>query len=299
MKLDDVIQIREKVTVAIPFAEGEAVMRTVSAALANDWADFLFIGNREKTVAEAKRLELDVDACSFIEAVGEEEACRLTAEALHAGTAQTAMKGLVHTGEFSRALFNKSNGLLENGSLVSHLALCSAPAYHKPFFMTDCAINITPSYEDKYRILNNAVEMTLRLGIEAPKVGLIAPVETVSEKISATVDAVRLKTEYKDCPTAVLDGPFGLDVALSAEAARIKKIDSLVAGDPDILLFPDLNSANAVYKAVTILGGATIAGILVGLKAPVVVSSRSDDAETKLLSLKLGIALAGQAAACD
>jgi phosphotransacetylase len=208
------------------------------------------------------------------------------------------MKGQVHTGEFSRTLFSSEFGLLEPGRLVSHLALCDAPAYHKVLFLTDCAINIRPEYEEKVKILDNAIEMALRLGVCDPKVGLVAPVETVKEKIESTVHAARLKKEYCTFPEAILDGPFGLDVALSAEAARIKKIESRVAGDVDILLFPELTAGNAVYKALTILGGATIAGVLLGLKNPVVVTSRSDDEQTKLLSLKLGIALAAEMGVC-
>ena len=202
------------------------------------------------------------------------------------------MKGQVHTGEFSRALFSREAGLLGKGRLVSHLALCDLPAWHKMLFLTDCAINIKPGFDEKLQIIGNAVTMAQRLGIGKPKVALIAPVETVSPSIESTVDADRLRREYPNLSGALLDGPFGLDVALSAEAARIKKIESPVAGDPDILLFPDLTSGNVAYKILTLFGGATIAGILTGLKVPVVVTSRADSAQTKLLSLKLGIVLA-------
>ena len=169
------------------------------------------------------------------------------------------------------------------------MALCQVASYHKLLFLTDCAINIRPDYADKLRILDNAVDLAKRLGISRPKVGLVAPVETVNPKIDSTTDAEKLRREY-DPQKALLGGPFGLDVALSAEAARIKKIESPVAGDVDILLFPELNSGNAVYKTLTVLAGATIAGLLIGLQAPVVLTSRADNAETKLLSLKLGLA---------
>ena len=248
-------------------------------------------GPREKA-AEAKGIEPGLYSC--LEADSEAEACRRTAELLASGRAQLAMKGQVHTGEFSRALFSGEAGLLEKGRLVSHLALCEVPAFHKMLFLTDCAINIRPGFDEKLQIIGNAVAMAQRLGIAEPKVALIAPVETVSPSIESTVDADRLKREYPNLSGALLDGPFGLDVALSPEAARIKKIESVVAGDPDILLFPDLTSGNVAYKILTLFGGATIAGILTGLKVPVVVTSRSDSAQTKLLSLKLGIVLAGK-----
>ena len=296
MNLHEYLSIEggRKVTVAIPFPDNEAVLETVQTACENGWAKFLFIGNRPEIKRAADSRSIDPELYACIQADCEAEACRLTAELLASGQAQLAMKGQVHTGEIIRALYSREAGLLEQGRLVSHLALCDLPAWHKMLFMSDCAINIRPGFDQKLQIIGNAVAMAQRLGIGQPKVALIAPVETVSTSIESTMDADRLKREYPNLSGALIDGPFGLDVALSAEAARIKNIESSVAGDPDILLFPDLTSGNVAYKLLTLFGGATIAGILTGLKVPVVVTSRSDSARTKLLSLKLGIVLAGK-----
>lgn len=298
MKLDEFLTISTKATVAIPFPDDEAILSTLSCAAAQGWAEFLFIGDRRRIEAAAEQNEIASENFRIEESADELEACRKTAAALAEGRAQVAMKGQVHTGEFSRTLFSAEFGLLEENRLVSHLALCDSPAYHKVLFLTDCGINIRPGFEEKRKILDNAIEMALRLGVCDPKVGLIAPVETVKEKIESTLHAARLKKEYRTFPEAVLDGPFGLDVALSAEAARIKKIESPIAGEVDILLFPELTAGNVAYKALTVLGGATIAGVLCGLTNPVVVTSRSDNEKTKLLSLKLGIALAAEMGVC-
>jgi phosphotransacetylase len=289
VKLDQFLKVVRKATVAVPFPEDEAILETCKTAADQNWARFLFIGNPESIERSAGKAGLNPVSYECESAENEIEACALTAERVREGKAQIAMKGQVHTGEFSRALFSKSAGLLEPGRLVSHIALCQVASYHKLLFLTDCAINIQPYYDDKVRILDNAVILAQKLGIPHPKVGLVAPVETVNPKITSTIDAERLRREY-DPERAVLGGPFGLDVAISTEAARIKKIESPVAGDADILLFPELNSGNAVYKTLTVLAGASIAGLLAGLKVPVVVTSRADSAETKLLSLKLSLA---------
>ena len=289
MKLDQFLKVERKATVAVPFPEDDAILKTCKTAADQDWASFLFIGNPETIEKAAANTGLKPGSYKCEKAENETEACALTARYIKEGKAQVAMKGQVHTGEFSRALFSKDAGLLEPGRLVSHMALCQVASYHKLLFLTDCAINIRPDYADKLRILDNAVDLAQRLGISRPKVGLVAPVETVNPKIDSTTDAEKLRREY-DPQKALLGGPFGLDVALSAEAARIKKIESPVTGDVDILLFPELNSGNAVYKTLTVLAGATIAGLLIGLQAPVVLTSRADNAETKLLSLKLGLA---------
>jgi phosphate butyryltransferase len=298
MNLDDFFNPAGKSVVAIPFPEEKAVMTTVAQASAHDWARFLLIGDTEKILAAAEEFGVAADRMEILKARREDEACALTAEALRDGRADLAMKGAVHTANFSRAIFYKEYGLVEPGRLASHIGACEMPAYHKIVFLTDCAINIEPDYETKIIILKNALETVRALGIDRPKVGLVAPVETVNKKIRATVEADRLVHEYREgilsdeLGPAIIEGPFGLDVALSKEAAATKAIESEVAGDVDILLFPDLNSGNVAYKSFTYMAGATIAGNLIGPRVPVVMTSRADDDRTKLLSLKMGASLA-------
>lgn len=297
MRLEDFFSTPEKRRVAVPFPYEPALLETVAAAAREAWAEFLFIGETAKIEELAGSAGLNPAHYRVVESTREDEACSLAAEALRDGLADLAMKGAVHTANFSRAIFYKEYGLVEPGRLASHIGACELPGYQKIIFLTDCAINIQPDYDQKLIILKNALETLRRLDIPSPKVALVAPVETVNRKIPATVDADRIVQDYADgllseeLGPAVLEGPFGLDVALSAEAAKTKGIESSVAGDADLLLFPDLNTGNAVYKAFTYAAGATIAGNLIGPRFPVVLTSRADDNRTKLLSLKMGVSL--------
>lgn len=301
MTLDDFFSPNREGIVAIPFPYEKAILSTIAEASKLGWAKCLLIGDEDEIRRKADEFSLDMSTAfstaTFLPAEREDEACALTAEALRDGKANLAMKGAVHTANFSRAIFYKEYGLVEPGRLASHIGACELPAYHKILFVTDCAINIDPDYDTRIIILKNALETVRRLGIPEPKVGLVAPVETVNKKIPSTVDADRLVREYNDgnlkdeLGPAIIEGPFGLDVALSAEAAATKGIESDVAGDADILLFPDLNSGNVAYKSFTYMAGATIAGNLIGPRVPVVMTSRADDDRTKLLSLKMGVSL--------
>ncbi len=303
MNLDDFFKPAGESVVAIPFPQERAIMTTVAQACEHSWARFLLIGDPEGILQAADEYQVPRDRIEILPAQREDQACAFTAEALRDGRADVAMKGSVHTANFSRAIFYKEYGLVEPGRLASHIGACEMPAYHKIVFLSDCAINIQPDYETKIIILKNALETVRSLGIEKPKVGLVAPVETVNKKIPATIDADRMVNEYRDgilvdeLGSAVIEGPFGLDVALSAEAAATKGIESEVAGDADILLFPDLNSGNVAYKSFTYMAGATIAGNLIGPRIPVVMTSRADDDRTKLLSLKMGASLARKGSA--
>ncbi len=299
-KLEQLFVLRQKPTVAVPFPQDDAVLFTMKHALEHQWADFLLIGDRSTIEAAAEQQGIDVSAMEILPASHEEEACQVAAQAVVDGRAGAAMKGAVHSGAFSKAMFSSSKGLMSPGRLGSHVGVLDLPVYHKPLYLTDCAININPTYDQKIEILRNVLELANKLGVKNPKVGLVAPVETVNPKIQSTVDAQRLKEAYhagelKDLPQgAILDGPFGMDVALSADAARIKGIPSQVAGDVDILLFPELNSGNVAYKTFTFAGKGTIAGVLTGSKIPLILTSRADSDQTKLLALRLGISLAGQ-----
>ncbi|AHC13842.1 phosphate acyltransferase [Salinispira pacifica] len=297
MRLEEFFVPPVKRRVAVPFPYEPALLETTSAAAVEGWAEFLFIGETAKIEELASAAGMDPGHYRCIESTREDEACSLAAEALRDGLADLAMKGAVHTANFSRAIFYKEYGLVEPGRLASHIGACELPGFKKILFLTDCAINISPDYDDKLIILKNALETLRGLGVKVPKVALVAPVETVNRKIPATVDADRMVQDYneglltEELGPAVIEGPFGLDVALSAEAARTKGIESRVAGDADILLFPDLNTGNAVYKAFTYAAGGTIAGNLIGPRSPVVLTSRADDNRTKLLSLKMGVSL--------
>ena len=201
------------------------------------------------------------------------------------------MKGLVQTSNFSRAFLKKEFGLVPEGRLVSHVGLFELPGYHKPLIVTDAALNIAPGMEAKKRIIRNAVGFAVKIGIPAPKVACVAPNEKVNPAIPSTGDAAELTamSARGEFAPAIVDGPYGLDVAVSRRSAEIKGIRTAVAGDADILFMPELNSGNAVYKCFSVFGGGRVAGLIIGALCPIVLTSRADDEETKLFSLAMAV----------
>lgn len=204
-----------------------------------------------------------------------------------AGEANVLMKGLISTSIILKAVLNKELKLLKQ-NLLSHVALLSIPNYHKPIIISDAGMNIEPTIESKIKIIENTITVATMLGIEQPKVALISAVEKLNEKIASTVtnDTI-VKAHY--IKNAIIDGPMQYDLAVSKTAAEIKRYESPVAGDADILIMPHIDAGNILYKALTATAGAHAASIIVGLKVPFVLTSRADSKEEKYNSIKLAI----------
>ena len=205
------------------------------------------------------------------------------------------MKGLVDTSIIMKQVLDKEIGL-RTGKVISHVAVFNVDTYHKVFMVTDAAMNIAPDLNQKKEIIENAVVLAKALEIEKPKVAIIAAKEKVSPKMEATVHAKELaemnqRGEILDC---IVDGPFALDNAVSKESARVKGIESEVAGDADILLVPDIDAGNVLYKSLTFLGNAKSAGLIIGTKSPIVLTSRADNDEAKLNSIALAVLMAAK-----
>ncbi|MBN9430793.1 MAG: bifunctional enoyl-CoA hydratase/phosphate acetyltransferase [Burkholderiales bacterium] len=230
-----------------------------------------------------------------VEATGDEPcaAAQRAVELARAGRVQALMKGSLHTDELLSAVVHRETGL-RTGRRISHVFVFDLPRYPKLLALADCAVNIAPDLNTKCDILSNAVDLLCRIGIAQPKVGVVAAVETVNSAIPATVDAQALVAMARQgaWPQAIVEGPFGFDNAISAEAARIKKIDSRIAGDVDLLIVPDLNSGNMLYKSFNYIGGGDCAGLVVGARVPVVLTSRADSALSRIASVALAV-LAG------
>lgn len=280
-----------RVRIAVAAAQDEEVLVAVDAARKDGFADAVLIGNTGQIESIAKAQNIDL---AHYELVDEPDIARAAARAVdyvRQGKAAFVMKGILDTSVLLKAVLNKETGL-NTGRLVSHVGVAESANYHKLFLMTDAAINIAPTLQEKLDIIRNAVDCARALGIEMPKVALLAAVEKVnSDKMPCTVDAAILtqmnrRGQIKDC---IVDGPLALDNAISAESARIKKIESPVAGDADILVAPDIEAGNILYKAVIDLGGAKGAGLVMGAGAPVVLTSRADSAETKHASIALAV----------
>lgn len=210
------------------------------------------------------------------------------------GELRALMKGSLHTDELMAAVVDKANGLRGDGR-ISHVFLFDLPRYHKLLGLSDCVVNISPSLEVKRDILSNAVALLQRLEMDHPKVAIIAAVETLNPAIPATVDAQELvRLGQAGCwPGAIVEGPLGFDNAFSLEAARAKRIDSHCAGDFDLMLVPDLNAGNLLYKSFIYVGGGECAGLVVGARAPVVLTSRADSLTSRLASVALAVVASG------
>jgi len=284
----------KKVIVAVAAADHLATLKSIKHAADAGIADFLLFGDTEsiKKIAEAGKI--DILDFKIVHCSDQKEAADKAVSAASDGSAQVLMKGGVHTSVFTSAFLDKTKGLVPKGGLISHTALFKLLGYDKPFLLTDAAINIRQDFEKKKKILLNAVLVSRSLGILRPSVACICPVETVNPKIVSTVDAENLVQTQKLTHffgDAVIEGPMGLDAAFSIEAARVKNITGVVPGNPDILLMPNLDAGNVLYKAFSIQPGSLTAGIIAGLRVPVVLTSRSDNITTRFLSLYMALAV--------
>ena len=206
------------------------------------------------------------------------------------GVVSALMKGALHTDELMSAVVNKATGL-RGDTRISHAFVFDLPRYPKLLALADCVVNIAPDLKTKRDILSNALALLRQLGIAQPKVGIVAAVETVNPAIVATLDAQALVALAAEgaWPGAIVEGPMGFDNAISAQAARIKKMDSQVAGDADLLLMPDLNAGNMLYKSFNYIGGGDCAGLVLGAKVPIVLTSRADSLQSRLASVALAV----------
>ena len=220
---------------------------------------------------------------------GSDAALRATALARD-GVVGALMKGSLHTDELMSAVVHKESGL-RGTARISHAFVFDLPRYPKLLALADCVVNIAPNLQTKRDIVGNAIALLQRLGIAHPKVGIVTAVETVNPAIPATVDAQALvqMAQQGAWPGAMVEGPFGFDNAISAEAARIKKIDSQVSGDADLLIMPDLNAGNMLYKSFNYIGGGDCAGVVLGAKVPVVLTSRADSLHSRMASVALAV----------
>ncbi len=285
--------VRRPPTVVVAGADSDEIIGCIGSTLALGIARFILVGRVDQTHELADRAGVDLSACDFEKIASREDASAAAARIAAAGDADVIMKGQVQTSDFIRAILSRDHGLLDNGGLISHVSLFDVPGYHKLLMLTDAAITIAPDVEQKLALIANAMPVAAAIGLRKPKVACIAPVERVTEKVRSTVDAAEVvrRVNADGSLGILIDGPFGLDVAVSRDAARIKKIDGDVAGDADLLLMPNLDAGNAVYKSLSFLAAAAVSGIVVGARIPVVLTSRADSEATKFASVRLAIAV--------
>lgn len=290
-KLEDLLSVKgSKMRLAVVACQDENVLEAVVESFNLGISEPILIGSRIETEAIVKKLNIDISKFQFIEENNFVSAAETGVKMVRDGKADFIMKGLVDTSILLKAVLNKEWGL-RTESLLSHVMLYEVDSYHKLLYLTDGGMNLNPSVEDKKKIIDNSIIVAKAMGNKTIKVAALAAKEKVNPKMQATVDAAELKNKYeKGCfeKGVIVEGPLALDLALSKEASKVKKIDNPVAGDADILLVPNIEMGNGIGKAITYLAKGKSAGIVMGAKAPVVLVSRADTKDTKLYSIALG-----------
>lgn len=278
---------------AVAVAQDEPVLEAVSLAKDRGIVDAILVGDKEKIEEIAKNIDMDLSKFEIVNEKNPQKATLKAMELVSSGQADMVMKGLVDTATFLRGVLNKEVGL-RTGKLMSHVAVFEIEGIDRLILLTDAAFNTYPDIKAKTQIINNSVMVAKSCGIEYPKVAPICAVEVVNPDMPATIDASLLskmndRGQIKGC---IVDGPLALDNALSEEAAHHKGIKGEVAGKADILVFPNIESANVMYKALTYTAKTRNGGILVGTSAPVILTSRADSCETKVNSIALAALVA-------
>jgi len=279
--------------VAIAVAQDGEVVEAARECQENGIANAVLVGDADEIARIAGERGIDISNFEVINEPEIDDAVRKAVQMVHNGEADMVMKGAVQSPTVLRAVLDKNIGL-RTGKVLSHVAVFESPGYDRLMLMTDAGMNIKPTFAQKVDMVKNAVSVAKSLNIKNPKVAIIAHMELVNPDMTSSVDAGMLskmaeRGQIKDC---IVDGPLALDLALSKESARAKGVKSPVAGQADILVLDNIDAANVLYKALVFLGGAKITGLIVGASAPVILTSRADSSEAKLVSVAIGVLMA-------
>ena len=297
-KLDDMLKKLKgdkRVNLSVAAAHDEEVLLAIKSAVEMEIITPILIGQEHKIRKISKEINFDLDNVKIINKETIEECAEIAVKLVSSGEVDFVMKGLLDTSVILKAVLNKEWGL-RTDSLLSHVMVYEVPSYDKLLVTTDGGMNIEPDYDQKVKILKNAIEATKPLGLKHIKVACLAAKEKVNSKMQATVDARALQEagergEFGNDVT--VEGPLAFDLAVSKEAAKVKGFKSKVSGETDIMLMPTIEVGNGIGKALTYFAGAKSAGIIMGAKAPIVLVSRADSHESKLYSIAYGALIAG------
>ena len=283
-------------TISVACCQDKEVLMAVEMARKEKIANSILIGDIEKTKAIAKDIDLDLNNYELLHIEDLSEASLKSVELVTQGKSDMVMKGLVDTSIILKAVLDKDKGL-RTDNVLSHVAVFDIESYNKLFLITDAAMNLAPELNVKKQIIENACKVAHSLDIKIPKVAVLCAKEKVNPKMKDTVDAKELEEmcnrgEIEGC---IVGGPFALDNAVSIEAANHKGIKHPVAGQADILLAPDIEAGNILYKSLVFFSKSKNAGVIVGAKAPIILTSRADSEETKLNSIALGVLMSAKA----
>jgi phosphate butyryltransferase len=291
-KLEDIISAVKgypKKRLVVACGEDPHTIEAVSKAQGEGLVEVIMVGNKKKMEEVASKHGVSSHFSKVIDEVDTKKALKLAVKLVRNGEGDILMKGLVTSPDYLRAILDKESGLVPPGGLLSHVTVLEIPTYPKLLIVSDVAVLVLPDLDQKVKILGYAIEVAWALGIENPYAYLVSSAETVSQKVPSTVDAAILKVmaERGQIKGAKVEGPVGLDIALSKESAEIKGFKGEGAGEADILIFPNIETGNVFYKGCTLLAGAKLAANVVGAKVPCVLTSRGDSEESKFYSIGL------------
>jgi len=290
----DAVKSKPKKKLVAAYANDSHTIEAVNNAVNLGIIDGVLVGDEQviKQVCEAENI--DASRFEIIHEPDEQKAASLAVKLIHEGKGDILMKGLVSTDKYMRAILNKEYGLLPPKAVLSHVAVLEVPSYHKLLITTDVAVLPAPDLNQKVAMTNYVIQVAHALGIERPKVALVAATEQMSPGMQSCVDAAIISkmAERGQIRGADVDGPLAIDVAVDKESVEIKKLKSSVQGEADCLVFPSIEAGNAFYKACTKLMNAELAALVVGAKCPAVLSSRGDSSLTKTYSIALAALVA-------
>lgn len=284
----------KKGRIVVPMAHNEEALDAVKMAMDEGWVTSgVLIGDVSKIKELVVTIQLNLKEFKLIDITDQEVAAREAVKMLVEKKVDFLLKGLIDTKAYMKAILDKEFGLVPEGNLLSHVALMQIPKYHKILGITDVAINIDPNASQKIKMVENIVDVFHKLGVEKPKVAIVCPVEKVNPKVKSTLDAKELVEYFKERDDLIVEGPYDFYISVSKHAADEKGIVGEVCGDADILIFHNLDTANAVYKSLNeFVENVRSAAIVAGAKIPVILPSRADSADTKKLSIALSSFLA-------
>ena len=250
----------------------------------------ILVGPSARIQEIANQAGIDLGKTEMVDTAHSHESAAKAVGLVRQGRAELLMKGSLHSDELLSAVVARDSGL-RTGRRISHVFIMDVPTYHKVVIVTDAAINIAPTFEEKADICQNAIDLAVSVGLEQPKVAILAAVETVTSKMPATIDAAALckMADRGQITGGILDGPLAFDNAISRQAAETKGIRSAVAGDPDILLVPDLEAGNILAKQLTFLANADSAGLVLGARVPIILTSRADSVRSRIASCAVAV----------
>ncbi len=296
-KLEDIVKSLKKtenMKLVVVCGDDPHTIEAVARAVKENIVDATLVGDREKIEQVCQRFNIDHNIFKIIDVKDREEAVNVGAELVWGeGEGDIFMKGLVDTPVYMRAIIRKEKESSKD-LLISHTTVVESPYYHKLLFLSDVAVIPEPDLYQKIKMIEYSVEIAHFFGIEKPKVAILSSLEKVSDKVPSTIDGAILsmmnkRGQIKGC---IVDGPLAFDLAVSKESKEIKKVESEVAGDADVLIFPNIEAGNICYKSLTKLGDATIAAVVTGAKHPCVLTSRGDTEDSKYYSIALAALIA-------